>query len=314
MARGALLAVVAATCAVVPSLSSAQTFQLVGANVQKRANGVLALMGYQLTPDVTTGSIAINNGTSGNPDFSQTSLGGGATLGKGFPLYLEGTAGYARYDPTFVASDGQEERSIPVKWNTLSVTGGIGWDFPIARNLVLRPIFNFTVGRVSSDGEIASNILQNRTGTELNFLENGQLDAYGLGGSIMLDYEHFAPKRDTDVELRYTSIKLKSYGSSADAVTGSADADSLSLWSRLRIPSGLTAFERPVRYVFEYAYTGFLGDLRGVLGFDRLNSFGVGLELDTSKYDMIVTRTRLVFRYKIGPNVSGYSIGLAMSF
>jgi len=29
-------------------------------NIQKRASGVLALMGYTLTPDVTTGSLSIS--------------------------------------------------------------------------------------------------------------------------------------------------------------------------------------------------------------------------------------------------------------
>jgi len=48
----------------------AQQFDLVGTNVQKRANGVLALMGYQLTPDVTTGSLSINDASTANPGFS----------------------------------------------------------------------------------------------------------------------------------------------------------------------------------------------------------------------------------------------------
>jgi len=130
----------------------------------------------------------------------------------------------------------------------------------------------------------------------------------------MLDYEHYRPDHEVDVELRYTDIHLKSYGASDDAVQGSADAQSVSLWSRWRAPTRLTALDRPVRYVLEYAYTQFLGDLKGVLGFDNLNSLGVGLELDSSKYDMIITRTRLVLRYKFGQDVRGWGVGLAVSF
>src|SRR5947207_2614437 len=146
MGKKTRAALVGALFAAVLSLAHvsvlAQGFSVVGVNVQKRANGVLALMGYTLTPDVTTGSLAINDGSASNPDFGQTSLGGGFTLSKSFPLYLEGTAGYSRYDPTFVASNGNEERRIPVKWNSLSATVGIGWDFPVAKDLVLRPMFN----------------------------------------------------------------------------------------------------------------------------------------------------------------------------
>ncbi len=55
------------------------------------------MMGLMLTPDATTGSLSFSNDATGNPDVSMTSLGGGFTTSKGFPLYLEGTAGYSRY-------------------------------------------------------------------------------------------------------------------------------------------------------------------------------------------------------------------------
>jgi hypothetical protein len=306
--------VLALACGLLPALAVAQTFDVTGERVQKRMNGVLALMGYMLTPDVTTGSLSISNEPTGNPDIGMTSFGGGFTTSKQVPIYLEGTAGYSRYDPTFVASNGQEERSIPTKVNAFSVTGGIGWDFPIAEALVLRPIFNFSYGHVESDASLAGRFLQYQTGASVDFLEHGQLDAYGLGGSLMLDYEYVQPDHEIDVELRYTNIHLQSFGGTSTAVQGSADAQSINLWSRWRAPTGMTLLERPLRYVLEYAHTAFLGDLDGVLGFNHLNSVGAGLELDSSKYDVIVTRTRLVGRYKFGENVRGWSVGFAVSF
>jgi len=287
---------------------------IIGANAQKMANGVLMLMGYSLTPDVTTGSLSFSNAESGNPGFSMTSLGGGATISKGFPLYLEGTAAYSRYDPTFVVSDGTDERRIPTKWNSFSGTVGIGCDFPIAKELVLRPIVNFSLGRVSSDSAIAHRLIENQTGQDIEFLDNGRLDALGIGGSLMLDYERYRPENEIDVELRYTNIYLQSISSSSEAVEGHADTQSLSLWARWRAPTGLTALNRPVRYVCEFSHTQFIGELRGALGFDWLTSLGAGFELDSSEYNIIVTRTRLLGRYKFGDNVRGWSIGIACSF
>jgi hypothetical protein len=69
-----------------------------------------------------------------------------------------------------------------------------------------------------------------------------------------------------------------------------------------------------VRYVLEYAYTRFLGDLDGALGFTRVNSFGAGLELDSSARDVYATRARLMLRYKLGNNVTGWAVGLGVSF
>lgn len=304
------------TLAVVCALGSlnAQADTLEGANLQKRVNAALGVMSFALTPDVTTGSLSLSNAPTSNPDFSMTTLGGGATMSKSVPIYLEGTVGYSRYDPTFIATDGTTERPIPTKWNNLSLTGGIGWDFPVAQDLVLRPIFNFSLGRVASDAKIASAAIAYYQGEEIEFLENGTLDAYGLGGSLVLDYERYREANEVDVELRYTNILLNSYGDTSAAVEGRASSQILSLWSRYRAPTGYTLLDKPLRYVLEAARTEYLGDMRGALGFNALNSLGVGLELDSSKYNVIVTRTRMVFRYQFGDHVEGTSLGIAVSF
>ena len=130
----------------------------------------------------------------------------------------------------------------------------------------------------------------------------------------MLDYERRRPENEIDVELRYTNIHLQSFGGTSAAVKGSADSQSVSLWARWRAPTGATMLERPLRYVLEFAHTTFLGDLDGVLGFNYLSSFGAGLELDSSARDVAVTRTRLMARYKVGEHVTGWSVGLAVSF
>ena len=283
-------------------------------SLKKRADAVVGLMSFTLTPDVTTGSLSLSDEPTGNPDLALTTLGGGFTMSRDFPLYLEGTAGYSRYDPAFVFSDGEVERPVPVKWNSLALTGGVGWDFPVARELTFRPIFNFSYGRIKSDSAIAGDLLEDRKDVDLDFLDNGTLEVFGLGGTLMLDYEHYRDENEIDLELRYTNIRLQSFSDTPDAVQGGSNAQSLSLWTRWRAPTGLTAFNRPVRYVLEAAHTIYIGDMRGALGFDALNSVGVGLELDSSDHDIIVTRARLVFRYKFGDNVEGTSVGLAVSF
>lgn len=291
-----------------------QADTLVGANLQKRVNAALGVMSFALTPDVTTGSLSLSNAPTSNPDFSMTTLGGGATMSASFPVYLEGTVGYSRYDPTFIATDGKTERPIPTKWNNLSLTGGIGWDFPVIEDLKFRPIFNFSLGRVASDIKVATSAIEYSKEEEIAFLDDGSLDAYGLGGSLVLDYERYREANEIDVELRYTDIQLQSYGDTSAAVKGSANSQILSLWSRWRAPTRFTLLDRPLRYVLEAARTEYLGDMRGALGFDALNSLGFGLELDSSKYDIIITRTRVVVRYQFGEHVEGTSVGIAVSF
>lgn len=316
----------ALTCAglvltLLPSRSEAQVAPgdlssraVIGGNVKQHADAVLAIMSYTTVPDVTTSSLSINSGSTGNPGFGQTQFGGGFTLGKSFPLYLEGTLAYSRYDPTFIATDGAQQRPLPTRWNTVSSTAGIGWDFHITDELVFRPILNGTIGRVASDLRVGQSVINHVTDSNLQFLDNGTLDAYGYGGSLMLDYEHYRENYEVDVELRATDIYLRNFGGASAAVQGSATAQQFSLWARWRAPTGWHALDRPIRYVLETAYSHYFGDSAGVLGFNDLTSLGVGLELDSSKYPVVVTRTRLLARYVFGRNVHGVSFGFAMSF
>ncbi len=288
--------------------------------VQQRANAVVSLMTFTVVPDITASNINIGSGTNQSAALNMTQVGGGATMSESVPIYLEGTLGFSRYDPQFVVSNGSESRTVPTKWNSLTATGGIGWDIGLHRdshggNWVLRPIGNVTLGTVASDLRIGNWLLGQYTGKNLDFLDGGRLDVYGLGGAMMLDYELFSPGQDIDAELRYSYQHLQSFGGTAASVTGQANAENLGLYLRRRAPIGsLTLLGKPVRYVMEGARTEYLGEQRGLLGFNSLNSLGLGVELDSSKYDIFVTRTRLVARYMFSHNTSGYGVGLAMSF
>ena len=281
--------------------------------LKKRTDAFMTITGYSLTPDVTTGSLSITDKGGDNTNLQMISLGGGDRISANFPLYLEGTIAVNRYNPTFTDGIGNTSVTVPVHWNGITGTGGIGWDFPLTDNLRIRPIANIMLGHVESDLSIAGRYIQNNNGADLQFLNKGRMNAYGAGGSLMLDYEDYKPEREYDVELRYTNIALNTFDSSA-AVQGSADSQSLGLWARARYPTPLTVLDRPLRAVFEVAHTEFLGQLRGALGFDSLSSVGTGVEIDRSASDPIFSRVRLVFRYQFGQNVRGTSIGLAASF
>ena len=299
-----------------PAMSQAPggAWELLNARLQKRVNGVLSFMQYTLFPDVTTSSLSITNSASGNPNLMMAQLGGGFTWSRSSPLYLEGNAAFSRFDPTFIATNGTETREIPTKWTTLTGTVGVGWDFRLAPELVLRPIANFTIGHMETDLSALARIIEIKTGTEIEFLKNGNLNAVGYGGSLMLDYEHYRRDYEIDVELRYTVIQLLSIPGTFEAVQGSYLAQNINLWSRWRAPTGWTALQRPVRYVFEFTYSFYFENQDDGLGFNHLCSLGGGLELDSSAYTRLFTRVRLMARYRFGENIEGWTIGLGISF
>jgi len=294
-----------------PTYASAIDGSKLSSLIQKRKDGILTLMGFTVFPDVTTSSLAIDNSKGEDTSLQQTTVGGGFTISDTFPLYLEGTAGYSRYQPTDLI-----DIDIPLKWNSFSLSGGIGWDFPLTENkeLKLRPIFNFSLGRVESDASLLGHYLKYKTDIDLEFLHRGTMNIYGLGGSVMLDWERYREDYEIDVELRYSYMQLRTFKSEYTSIEGASDANIISLWTRWRAPTGLTLLNKPLRYVIEGSNTTFLGKQRGALGFNYLTTLGVGLELDSSNYPVFITRTRLIYRYTFGENVSGFALGLAMSF
>lgn len=290
--------------------TAAQQKSLVGRSVQERANGVLQVLGFTAVPDSTAATLAISNGNTGNPHFNQTQFGGGFTVSPDVPVYLEGFLGAARYDPTFVFSNGLETSVLPTRWTGVSATGGVGWDFRLTDTLVFRPMVNLSLGYVTSDLNLALVITDI---PEPDFLDGGQLFALGYGGSVMLDYELRRPDYDVDIELRYTHLRMTSLSFTSADVRGEADTQTAALWTRLRIPVGDIA-GRPFRYVFEAAHSEFLGAQRGALGFTGLSQVGLGVEIDTTADDILLTRSRLVGRYVFGENISGFSIGVGITF
>lgn len=288
-------------------------FVLVGGNVQRRVNGALALMAYSVVPDLAGSLLSIQDGSTDNPEVSAGQFGAGARMSTSFPVYLEGALGFSRYDPTFVASNGQVQREIPAKWTTIAGTIGVGWAFSLLPDWWLVPILNISLGHVESDASLAGRLIDRYTDAQIAFLERGRLNAYGLGGAVVLAYERYRERYDIDAQVRYTNILLQSFDTSSGA-QGEANAATVSLYGRLRGPTGLTAMRRPVRYVLELSNSNYVGDQRGVLGFNYLSSAGLGLELDTSAIHLVIARVRYVFRYYFGENVTGFGGSIAVSF
>ena len=112
-------------CAALLLASVSARAQVNDADLQKRANAILTLMGFSLVPDVTTGALSISDQSAGNPYFRQTSIAGGGRLKKDVPLYLEGTLAYGRYDPTFAVPEAQA--TVAVKWESLLGTRARPW-------------------------------------------------------------------------------------------------------------------------------------------------------------------------------------------
>lgn len=291
---------------------------------QARGRAVLGLMGYNMTPDFSTNAMEIRQGAdTSNPrrntmlQLAQTGV--GATLSERVPLFVEGYLGWARYDPLAVLTAG-ERRTPLVRWNNLSATAGIGYDVRLSDQFVLRPIVHAGLGAALSDSAALGWILEDSLNVDLQLLREQMAFVHGLGGSLSLAFSDWRPEGETDVELRYTRLRVETFGGTFAPVRGSLTAETIGLWGRHRWPTGWEAFQRPLRWVVDGSASIYLGDQREAVGFGWSVKVGGGIELDIGRQEIGLfgfnaSRLRLVARYFVADRgVTGTSIGIGVSF
>lgn len=292
--------------------------------LRSRRGGVLGLFGYNVTPDGSTNAVSVSRGQATSGDGAKTltlsQFGFGFTVSESVPLFLESYLGYARYDPRAYVTGGEETRRVPLRWNNLAVTLGVGWDIRLAENLWLRPILNGSLGYAASDVGLFGSFINLRTGRDVSVLTDQHMNIYGSGGSLVLAYYDYRPTREIETELRYTQIRVQSFGDTPPGIGGSSTARTLGLWARYRWPTGLEAFGRPLRWVIDGSGSAYLGDQRQALGFAWSVKVGGGIEFDVGRQEfgavgLNLSRVRLIARYFYGDGgVNGTSFGLGMSF
>lgn len=286
-------------------------------DVGQATRALLSFLSFSVIPDSTADSLEAQGGSGNDARILLTQVGDGDALPGLAPLYLEGYLGYARFDPYFVVTGEEGTGIVQARWQTFAATGGIGYDFTLADHWVLRPIANLSLAHMTSSAGL-ENLLASRNrqpeGGAGEWLADGWLNAGAVGGSLVLDYANYQPGHEIDLELRYSHYYLGSLDSSLGAIEGTTHSNALGLWTRLRVPTGITALDRPLRAVFDAASSWFANDLTRVLGFEQLSKVGAGLELDLGARDSSVQRLRIVGRYAFGGDVSGVSLGLGVSF
>lgn len=282
-------------------------------NPRDQANGVLGLMSFVVIPDATVSFLSIEKAV-GADDLKLLQVGGSTYWREGYPLYLEGYFGLAQYEPRFILDSGSGDTEVQAHWTNWAATAGVGWDFVLMDDLVLRPIANFSFGQVSSDATIPRLALAGTASSDAAFLHNGKMNAIGFGGSIMLDYRRQRSQYEIDVELRLTAIRLESVGGTSATVKGSANAASASIWSRYRLPSNERIFGLPLFYVLDGAHSRFLGQQSHALGVNHMTQVGAGFEMECEEVGIGIERARLIARYFFGGDLNGFSISFGVSF
>ncbi|MGV6848533.1 MAG: autotransporter outer membrane beta-barrel domain-containing protein [Marinibacterium sp.] len=312
-------ALISLGAALMPGWASGQpTLDAVFKQLQRQnAEGSMAILSLVGIPDDSASTIVLGSGQTGREyDYKQSQIGGGFRLAKDIPLYLEGYAGYARYDPVlFFQSGGSQTSTLPLKWTSAAATGGIGWEFDLGEHVKFRPMVHVSLGRTQSDASVAAQAIANRLGLDASFLESGGIWAGGLGASATLAYDRRWPSdHQFEARLRFTHLEYRPVGDDKDLIASATAANAV-FWTRYRFPTGWRLFNRPVRGVTDASISYLGGDQSKVLRTKWLGRVGIGGEIDLSEtFVPWVSTTRLMVRYYGSDTVSGFSAGIGISF
>ena len=297
---------------VVPYTASGQArLVLPGRDIdpERAAKGILGMMALTMLPGSFASGLSLETGEDQASELLVGQIGSGFTLSDSFPLYLEGYLGFSRYDPRFLATGGNEDRFALARWNSVTSSAGLGWDFEIADGLTFRPVAMIALGHLVSDLKAVSTILGNRADIDLDLIDGGSLSAWGAGGAATLAFERDFEIVTLELNARYAYLRLMPFNG-GDGI----DATSVAAWGRATVPTGLAVLDMPLNYVAEAGYTYYPGEQGRSVPFDHLGQLGAGLEIEFAEGDRLVKGASVIASYVYGERVSGFGLSVSLSW
>jgi hypothetical protein len=249
-------------------------------------------------------------GASGDEaDFYSTSIGAGTDLPADPRVYAELQVAYQNYDPEYLlpATDAD---LVDVRWSSVALSGGLGWNYAIDDNLTLRPMAIASVGHVFGKA-IFDELLPDGDGGGLGELFDDGIFVGGVGAALVLNYVRTIAEGDLELRARQSWLRLVPLDDAGDYdVDATASATNLFGTYSIPIPAS-----NSLRGVVEGSYTRFWGDQAGILRTSWLGTIGGGVEVPTAfRFGSEALYGRAVLRYVFGAGYEGVAIGLGVTF
>lgn len=242
-------------------------------------------------------------------DFYSTSIGAGTNLPTDPRIYAEFQVAYQNYDPEYLLP-GTNVDLVDVRWSSLALSGGLGWNYELDQGLTLRPMVIASLGYVFGNS-VFDEILPGGDGGGLGDVFDDGVFAGGLGTALVLDYERTFAEGDLELRARQSWLRLVPLDDAADyGVDATASATNLYGSYSIPIPNS-----NNLRGVAEASYTRLWGDQADILRTRWLSTIGGGVEVPTAlRFGSDALYGRAVLRYVFGEGYEGVAIGLGVTF
>lgn len=234
--------------------------------------------------------------------------------------YVEFTGGYIHGRENAIVSDrGYAAAGARVTYDVVTALSGVGLDIPVLEYLggktIIRPIFLAGYTRIESDARfsgVAAPVLAQVT---RGMLTNVSLDSLLIGGAVAALHERDLGRQMTlQVGLRFNQIADIGLSASDPAfnITNGFSVATASV--ELKGPTGFEVGSLSVRWIAFASGTWVLGQNSDALGFSRFAELGEGLEFADGQLLPGVSAVSLRGSGIVGDGVTGWSVGVKVSF
>lgn len=197
---------------------------------------------------------------------------------------------------------------------TNALAGG-GLTIPLTKRTMFRPILLLGYSHVQDDAEtrgISADLIDPAAeGIYTNF----EVNSLVFGGAAELSHQRrLTANSELDTHIRYSHVLVDSFRASDRSLESSNDFGVVSAGGEVDRKTGLKIYSRDLHLIGSLEGTYFPALIGEELGTDFLVGGGVGIEIKEDQVIRGVEGAQLFGRYIVGEDVTGYQVGLTLTF
>lgn len=230
--------------------------------------------------------------------------------------YGEATLAYGHLDDTFetyILPDAQTK--IDGDFYTYSALAGVGITIPVLEWLRIRPIFLAGYSRINGDSHIKGPFSEELEEAASGILTDVHINTMLLGGAFQAIVETPLPDElNLTANARYNHFYARNFNSSDSVLNTQDDFGVFNTAVEFQGPIPLTIAGRETRWITFGGYTYLPGDQKDALDFDSFFELGGGFAIIDPNVVKGVGGLSARGSLIIGPDVNGWSAGMALEF
>ncbi len=234
----------------------------------------------------------------------------------GWVPHVELTLSYLRARQNAYLGDGpQTPHYANLSFNSFTALAGAGLDAPLGERTWLRPVLLGGYSRVESDTDFLGPNGDLYEAASRGILTDVKIDSILLGFAVALVHEReIAPDTHLTTTIRYNRIDDLNYSASDSSLKSNNRFSVVTGSVEVKGPTDVTLFGRSLRWIGYGGGTWLMGRHRNALGFNSFAELGAGIELVDNTLLRGVEGITLRGSALIGGNVTGWSLGLSVTF